>query len=213
MHQQEQSETKLIAERICHLQFLYYTTLVVIHIVCLCMCGLRDVGHSKAALVIAVSASAEKGLWQWRWPQRCTVSSAAKPQWVCRLEGKCSRPGHSECTSKYLNHLRRSGMGTKTTQAPPVCFSSISNELWNMCVCCRARPVSVCLTRATVLREQTREQHLVWNYPQKCVAKRINKNNLNVAASGNSIDWCASLYIKNHLPEASLPWSVHRSPQ
>lgn len=42
MHQQEQSETKLIAVRIRHLQFVFsiHTTLVVIHIVCV-MC-MRD---------------------------------------------------------------------------------------------------------------------------------------------------------------------------
>ncbi len=42
MHQQEQSETKLIAVLICHLQFKFcfsiHTTLVVIHIVCVCVC-------------------------------------------------------------------------------------------------------------------------------------------------------------------------------
>ncbi len=65
MHQQEQSETKLIAVLICHLQFKFcfsiHTTLVVIHIVCVSVCVCVCVGrvmleHSKAALVIAVSA-------------------------------------------------------------------------------------------------------------------------------------------------------------
>lgn len=53
MHQQEQSETKLIAVLLCHhlqlsFRFSIHTTLVVIHIVC--VCGESDVGTFKSCL-------------------------------------------------------------------------------------------------------------------------------------------------------------------
>lgn len=101
MHQQEQSETKLIAVRICHhLQFSFsiHTTLVVIHIVCVCVCvGRVMLEHSKAALVIAVSALDRTGSGPGLFLSVCWAG----------CESKCS-DDHSvfECIVKYVNHSR-----------------------------------------------------------------------------------------------------------
>lgn len=167
-------------------------------IVCVwCTCGVSDVEHSKAALVIAVSASTEKGLsdsegdFQSPYISLCSEAVVCLPAW----ESKCKGPGHSECTFKYLNYSRCQfisdtwtvlGMGMKQNQAAPVLFKYlkwtpeffikrlVNLKLWNVSVLFWPGLVSVCLTRATVFKRTSRGSSTLSE--TACVAKKnLNK--------------------------------------
>lgn len=88
MHQQEQSETNLIAVLICpHLQFVFlFIRHLWLFIVCVCVCGDSDAGTFKSCLGYCCLSSSEENegpsldlleIHTWRRPRRSSPSPAS----------------------------------------------------------------------------------------------------------------------------------------